>query len=546
MPRLLVATAVALAGLLVAAPVQAKIASKRISKTRHAGGIVVTQERVDIDGDSSIVFTVSMPRPGPGRVLEPALADDEVSSGTATTSSVSRSFGRFGTAVAINADLFEYASGHPSGLFLLDGEVFNQPQGGRPALAGSTNGTLTVSRPKATGTLTVRGKPVPFEVNVLRKDGVVLYDQGWGPKPPAGAARSLLGKVTAPSLVRKGQAWLGRAGFDAQRNRTGGQTIPPERGPEELFQGYGRAAAKLAGAKPGTISPLRYRLGPLAADASFAIGGGPILIRDGKVIYRREANREFATAQLVPPDARTAVAQLGDGRILFYVVDRGAGSPGFSVAQVARDLKRRGARTAMAFDSGGSTAVSLDGRLLNAPADGVERPVGNTLVYLAVDRRHRQPLVAVRVGKRAPGDRVPPLTYTMLRPGEVSVAVESPKGSVTLLSDRRVGAGTHRVQLPTPLLRTGRWRLEVAAPATEGRIVKAFTVAAQPAPVPASAPDRPDIAVVPGAAAPPAGPAAASGGGGEWWPWVLGGVVAALALAAGGVALGRRRGRRAH
>jgi hypothetical protein len=124
-----------LAALLLAAPT-ADAAVRRVttSKQRHPGGIVVRHQRVTIDGRTANVTTVTMPKPGRGRVLEPVLPGDVVSQGTMTTSTASRQLGRYGTAVAINADLFEYASGQSSGMLMIDGELYNQPQGGRPAL----------------------------------------------------------------------------------------------------------------------------------------------------------------------------------------------------------------------------------------------------------------------------------------------------------------------------------------------------------------------------------------------------------------------------
>jgi hypothetical protein len=516
--------------------------------------VVVRHERVTYGPHRSNVTIVSMPRPGRGRTLMPVLPGDEVSAGTETTSSVSKRLSRYGTAVALNADLFSYASGQPSGLLLIDGEIYNQPQGGRPALAVDRTGTLSTSKPKASGSLTLPGgRSVGFEVNVRQSPtDAILYDGGWGPSAPTGASHSVVARITDGVIARKGGAWRARATLQVAKTRAGSAPIPSDDGPDLLFQAAGRPAKTLARAKRGQELAMRYKLGPLAADADFAIGGGPILIRKGKVVFTRAANGEFSDGQLIPPDARTAVAQLKNGRILFYAADKGRGSTGLTVAEVARDLKRRGAVTAMAFDSGGSTSVSLNGRLLNAPSDGVERPVGNLLTYFIGRPGSNRPIGGVAVGRRRAGARVPALAYTMVRPAKISITLTDPKGRVFPILERKVRAGEHAIRLPATLpLRNGRWSIDVTADDLRDRVAKTFLVRAQAAPVvtkPTEQPVGSRAAFDAQAAAAAAKPVrvvdagATSGGGTSPLWWIGGGIV--VVLAAGGAALVLRRRRR--
>lgn len=522
--------------------------------------VVVRHERVTFGGHTSQVTIVSMPRPGRGRTLMPVLPGDIVSAGTATTSSVSKRLSRYGTTVAINADLFSYASGQPSGLLLIDGEIYNQPQGGRPALAVDRGGTLSTSKPKASGVLTLPGgREVDFDVNVRQAAGAaVLYDGGWGPSAPTGASRSIVGRIMDGALARKDGTWRAKATLKVVKARAGSSPIPSDDGPDLLFQAAGSPAKTLARAKRGENLAMRYKLGPLAADADFAIGGGPILIRDGKVIYTRAANGEFSDGQLIPPDARTAVAQLENGRILFYAADKGGGSTGLTVAEVARDLKRRGAVTAMAFDSGGSTAVSLNGRVLNTPSDGVERPVGNVLTYFVGRPGANRQIGGVAVGRRRAGARVPALSYTMVKPAKISIVLTDPKGQVYPIFERRVRAGEHAIRLPATLpLRNGRWRVDVTADDLRDRVVKRFLVRAKAAPAVTKPTEQPvgsgaafdaqkgqQEAVTTETVNRTPAAAADDGSSAPWWS-VVGGVVVVLGIGSGTLALLRRR-RRAH
>jgi len=497
-------------------------------------GIDIRHERVTFGPHTSMVTIVTMPRPVDLSRVAPALPGGIVSQGTATVSAVSRSLSRHGTAVAINADLFEYATGQPSGLLLIDGEVYNQPQGARPALQIDAGGTLHTSRPRGRGVLTLPSRRVvPFQVNVRAAGtGAVFYDRGWGPSAPSGATHAFVGRLVSGHLRNRGQTWSAVADMRVLRARSGALPIPPEASPDELFQAAGSAGRQLGRLRAGQRVGVRYRLGPLAPDVSSAIGGGPVLIRDGRIVFSvAQASREFTSGQLVPPDARTAVVQLGDGRIVFYAADRGAGSTGLTITEVAKDLKRRGAVTAMSFDSGGSTSVAIDGRLLNRPSDGVERAVGNQLVYFVGDRRDRQPVAAVTVGKRAAGARVPTLSYTLLRAARVGVSLRDPQGQVFLGPVRRMGPGVHPIRIPEGVpLRSGRWKAVVTSLEQDTTTIAPFTVTRVPVTPAVTTPTN-----VPAGGAVPDPIATGDHATGEYvdgLPWILVALGVALALAA--------------
>ena len=53
-----------------------------------------------------------------------------------------------------------------------------------------------------------------------------------------------------------------------------------------------------------------------------AIGGGPLLVRNHRAVFKTSEN--FATSDLSTRDARAAVGQLDDGRVILVAVD-GAG-----------------------------------------------------------------------------------------------------------------------------------------------------------------------------------------------------------------------------
>jgi hypothetical protein len=243
------------------------------------------------------------------------------------------------------------------------------------------------------------------------------------------------------------------------------------------------------------------------------------------------------------------VGQLKDGTVIYYVVDQGPGSAGFTVAEVARDLAGRGAQRAMAFDSGGSSAVSIDGRVLNKPSDGYERPVGTVLMYWVPKPGYRKPIGDVRVTKPTAGATVPQLSYVMRGRAKVEVRLLDPRGSTWGVKDGVVRAGTHPIATPAGAT-AGTWRVEVVAPDYGDRVVKTFKVARKPAPSSAAAQapsagaplvEQPIREQSP-APAPATATAPAADDGTGAWPWIAAGV-GVVALAGAALLLARRRRR---
>jgi exopolysaccharide biosynthesis protein len=114
--------------------------------------------------------------------------------------------------------------------------------------------------------------------------------------------------------------------------------------------------------------------------AATAVSGWPALI----------VNCQPLAAQKLPgsdsftrsPHPRTAVGLSRDGKTMYFVVADGrrAGVPGLTLSQLASFMSDElDACSAMNLDGGGSSAMWVGNRIVNRPADGVERPVGNHL-----------------------------------------------------------------------------------------------------------------------------------------------------------------------
>jgi phosphodiester glycosidase/flagellar hook capping protein FlgD len=218
-----------------------------------------------------------------------------------------------------------------------------------------------------------------------------------------------------------------------------------------VLVGRGDAAARLQSEAPlGTTVTLRLILQPDWTTVADAIGGGPVLVRDGNPVYR--ANEAFTVSQIVPRHPRTAVGQLADGRILLVVVD--GRQPGYSVGmttfEMAQTMVRLGAVRAMQLDGGGSSTLAFDGAVLNRPSDGRERPISTALMLQYFGVYAPPPLEAVVSPNSDGAADVQKLAFKLVRPSTLTVTLTAPDGTVAFQEAGERLPGTYEVPFPPP------------------------------------------------------------------------------------------------
>ena len=109
---------------------------------------------------------------------------------------------------------------------------------------------------------------------------------------------------------------------------------------------------------------------------------GPLLVRDGAPVFRREDDREGFRAGKAQfdsdiTDGRYPRAALGlaDGHMFAVACDgRGRFDAGLTLEELAALMAALGCSTALNLDGGGSTSLVSGGRLRNRPRGGWERP----------------------------------------------------------------------------------------------------------------------------------------------------------------------------
>ena len=143
-----------------------------------------------------------------------------------------------------------------------------------------------------------------------------------------------------------------------------------------VLSGHGANADALARVRRGDRVAIAQTLGSrLADEARLVVGGGPLLVEKG-VVNVRSREESMASDIAYGRAPRTGVGVKADGTVLLMVADgRSQYSAGMSLKEFATYLKRFGAVSAVNLDGGGSSEMVLDGKIMNRPSDGSERPV---------------------------------------------------------------------------------------------------------------------------------------------------------------------------
>lgn len=150
-----------------------------------------------------------------------------------------------------------------------------------------------------------------------------------------------------------------------------------------VLSAHGAAATVMAGMKVGDSVAIEQSLGPDFDKVPYAIGAGPMLVKDGKPFLTTKVE-EFPEDIAVGRAPRTAIGVTKSGHLLLVVVDgRQAASKGLTLVELASFMQELGADEAMNFDGGGSSEMVVKGSVMNNPSDGQERLVGDALVFTA-------------------------------------------------------------------------------------------------------------------------------------------------------------------
>ena len=416
-----------------------------------------------------VVHVLRAPRPTGLYALKPILSNDAIVGRERVTQMQRRVF-TGATVAGVNGDMFNWNVGYPSGMLMMNGVLAAPPNPERSSTGIWPDGTIRVERVRFAGTWQGSGQRRPL---VLNRDpasgGTALYTSTYGPATPA--ATETVEVVLTP--FPPAQPLRDLVGTVVQAKQGGATPIPP--GGAVLVGRGATGAGRLATEAPvGSNVTVRLTLTPDWSGLVDAVGGGPLLVRDGRPIFR--SNELFTVDQLVPRAPRTAVGQTQDGRIILVTVDgrRPGHSVGMTNFELALTLARLGAWTASALDGGGSSTMAFEGTLLNRPSDpGGERAVAESLslFYYGVHAPELPEEVLSPNGDGIAEQQT--LAYKIVRPSTVNARLIAPDGTERPLdAGAKTTLGTYRFPWAESAPE-GRWRFVVDATDDLGRVSQA-------------------------------------------------------------------------
>jgi hypothetical protein len=411
---------------------------------------VVYSRQVEFTAHGPVVeHIIVAPRPTGLYALKTVLSNNAVQ-GTERLTSMQKRVSGDATVAGVNGG---------SGLVVRGGVLDVGPADARSSVGVDTDGALHVDRVALAGTWQGSGQRRILGINETpRANRTTVYTRAWGARTPAesGGAYAVLQPFPASTpntaLTATVTGYL----------QGGNQPIPAD---GAVLVARGAQAGFLTAEAPvGSKVTIVLTLTPAWSNVPEGLGGGPVIVRSGKPVFRSFEN--FASEQLVFRTARSAVGQTADGRIVFLVAD--GKQPGYSTGltnfELALTMMRLGCVTASALASGPTATMAFDGKLLDRPSARGERPAGAGLMlnYYGV--------YAPPLSERAfsAGDSVA-LSYELVRPSSVTAEVDGPGGAVVPVDSGQHGPGTYRFTWSAAGRATGDWTFRVAAVDNQAR-----------------------------------------------------------------------------
>lgn len=411
-----------------------------------------------------VVNVITGPRPGGLYSLVPVLARGTVSGGLETVTGIETDASATATAAGINGDSFT-SKGYPTGIVLQNGTMEHGAQSTRSSIGFDAAGAMHVKRVAFVGTWKGAGQRRPLNgLNRVPKAGqVVLFTPAWGGSTPyvANSAEVVLEPfpAAAPNADLTAPVTVQAAG--------GGTPIPADGAVLMVVKASSGTTPPLqADAPEGQAVTVRLILPSDWSTVTNAIGGGPVLVKNGKPVFH--TGEGFDAGDLAGLDARAGVGQLADGRVVLVAVDgkQPGFSAGMSIFELAKTMVALGAVTAAALDSGGSVTAAFDGKLLSRPRASNGRAVKDALLLEYVGVYAPSAPVAV-LGRKdvAAGEQ---LAYRIVRPSTVTASVVGPDGVEHVLDSGSRVPGTYPF-IWTAVDAEGTWHWKVTAVDDLGR-----------------------------------------------------------------------------
>jgi hypothetical protein len=286
---------------------------------------------------------------------------------------------RVGTpVVAVNGDFYrtsrENFPGDPRGVQIIQSEMLSGPADTATFWIDAKNEPKMAVVRSRFRAIWPDGKSVMFGLNEERSGGeAVLYTPRIGASiPSSGGGRELILEPSGegPALpLQAGQTYLLRVREvrNSGSTRLGTNTVVLS-----LDSGLARSMPLT---EVGVILKISTSTSPEMSGAQTAVGGGPILIQDGKI-----QNVNVSKSNERHP--RTAFGWNERSYFFVEVDGRQGHSDGMALPELSAYMLKLGCTHAMNLDGGASATIWANGQVLNSPSSGRERDISNCLVVV--------------------------------------------------------------------------------------------------------------------------------------------------------------------
>jgi hypothetical protein len=346
-------------------------------ETRNVKAVTYLNDKV-AEGPWS-VHLIKIDRQNSEYELHSLLANDAISGMTTLTEQVKTFPSSVGRPIAaINGDFYFTSpkpyTGDPQGVQILRGDLVSAPTEHACFWVDASGKPRTGVVQSLFRVTWEHGSTTPFGLNEKRPaDGAVLYTPAMG--PTTGTKRD--GREIVLEAVDS-KHWLPlRVGtkFPARIKeiREAGDT-PLAPGMMVLSLGP-QLLVDAPVLKPGDNLQISTATVPEMTGSQTALGGGPRLLMDGKVVEGWNSSNQR--------HPRTALAWNDNFLYLLLVDGRQPGvSVGMSYQELAAYFLKLGCTHAINLDGGGSASMWAFGQTVNSPSEGQERPIANGLVLV--------------------------------------------------------------------------------------------------------------------------------------------------------------------
>jgi hypothetical protein len=397
---------------------------------------------VDFTSRGPVVLDVLIaPKPdGKAYSLAPALSND-VLRGRESLTRLENRVAHGATTVAIDGDYFDRATGTPNGMLMQNGVLESPPATGRSSLGIRADGTLMTGRPSSAGIWQGSGQRRPLLLNTPAGSGKFsLYTPVYGSATPSetGVVEAVIGTLPAAHLDTPLDGTVTQV-------TTAGPTPIPRGGAVLVARGAQSTAQLEAEAKVGQKVEAMLSLSPGWSSFASAIGGGPLLVRNGKPLFH--VGESFAPRDLNSRRARGAIGQLPDGRLVLVAVEgaKAAYSIGMSNYELGIELSRLGVNTAFGLGAGSAAGLAFNGQLLTRTPTGATPKVSDALVLSYSGIWAAPPSTAVLSPNGDGVGDTEGFSYRVVRPSHVVASLAGPGGAEVTLASGAQTPGLHSV-----------------------------------------------------------------------------------------------------